>query len=77
MPHAWGAGEFPTGTSCGSMPADEIRSVIERRLQEKELPEAVSALGSLGHEPESVIKSPFMRSQPLRRWQPSRRLLMV
>ena len=37
------------------MSVDEIRDMLEQRLREKELPATVSALGSLGQEPESSI----------------------
>lgn len=55
IPHAWGPGEFPAGAPFGSMTVDEIRSMLEKRVHEKELPETVSALGALNHDPQSVL----------------------
>lgn len=55
MPHAWGAGDYPTAAPFGSMTVVEIRDMLEKRLQQKEVPDTVSALGTLGHTPESAI----------------------
>lgn len=55
MPHAWGAGEYPAGAPYGSMSVEEVRSMLEGRLQQKELPDTVSALGKLAHDPETAI----------------------
>lgn len=55
MPHAWGAGAYPAGVPYGSMSVEEIRDMLEKRLQQKELPETVSALGTLGQVPETAI----------------------
>lgn len=55
MPHAWGAGDYPAAAPYGSMSVDEIRALLEQRLQQKELPETVSALGTLDHAPETAI----------------------
>ena len=55
MPFAWGPGEYPIEAPYGSMSVEEIRSMLEQRTQEKELPETVNAIGTLEHDPESVV----------------------
>jgi len=55
MPHAWGPAEVPAGAPFGSMSVEEIRTMLEQKVREKELPETVSALGALDHEPQSVM----------------------
>ena len=54
--HAWGAGDYPAGAPYGTMPVDQIRTMIEQRVREKELPETVNALGELSTEPSSVME---------------------
>ena len=39
LPHAWGAGQYPVGAPYGSMSVDEIRTMLEQRLRQKDLPE--------------------------------------
>lgn len=51
---AWGAGEFYEGVPGGMKSVDEIRSVMEKRVQEKELPDTSRALGEVNAEPQLV-----------------------
>ncbi len=53
---AWGVGEFPEGSPYATMPVDEIRSMLERRAGEKELPETVKALGKLKSDAHSTMQ---------------------
>jgi nucleotide-binding universal stress UspA family protein len=54
--HAWGAGDYPAGAPYGTMSVDQIRSMIEQRVLEKDLPETVSALGELSNAPQAVME---------------------
>ena len=55
LSHAWGPGEFPSGAPYATLSVEEIRNLLEKRARMKELPETVSALGELAHDPESVM----------------------
>ena len=55
LPHAWGLSESPEGAAYGSMSIEEVRSMLEKRVAEKELPETVAALGKLSRKPESAM----------------------
>ena len=54
MPHAWGSGEYPAAAPWGSMSIDEVRASLEKRVEEKELPETAAALGELAAAPTLV-----------------------
>lgn len=51
---AWGAGEFYEGVPGGMKSVDEIRGVMEKQVQEKELPDTSRALGEVNSEPQLV-----------------------
>lgn len=55
VPHAWGPAESLTDAPYGSMSVEEIRTMLERRVQKNELPETVSALGTPSLETQSTI----------------------
>jgi len=52
---AWGAAEFTEIGPSGSMPVEDIRNMLEKKVREKELPDTVAALGDLPNEPETAI----------------------
>lgn len=54
MPHAWGAGNYPTSPPYGAMPVEQIREMLEARVEEDELPKTVEAVGALDQPPEQV-----------------------
>ena len=54
MPHAWGPGDYPAGSPYGAMSVEDIRSMLEKRVRENELPDTLAALGKLSHAPESL-----------------------
>ena len=51
---AWGVGEFYEGVPGGMKSVDEIRGVMEKQVQEKELPDTSRALGEVNSEPQLV-----------------------
>jgi nucleotide-binding universal stress UspA family protein len=55
MPLAWGPGNYPVDVPNSARSVEEIRDVIEQQIRQEALPETVRALGTLKHEPESVI----------------------
>lgn len=55
MPHAWGVGDYPAAAPYGTMPIEEVREMLEKRVRNNELPETASAVGKLDKEPEQVV----------------------
>ncbi len=54
MPSAWGVRPGPGGGPQGTMTVEQIRSALEQRAREDELPKTQEALGDLDVKPESV-----------------------
>lgn len=54
MPHAWGPSSFPDTAPFGSMNVEEIRSLLEDRVNANELPNTAKELGELDKAPELV-----------------------
>lgn len=53
--NAWGAAEFTELGPTGTMPVEDIRSMLEKKVKEKEMPDTVAALGDLPKEAETAI----------------------
>lgn len=55
MPHAWGAGDFTATLPAAPMSVEEIRGMLERQAEEKDLPATVSALGALSQAASATV----------------------
>ena len=54
--YAWGAGDATSAAPYGQMPLEDIRSMLDNRARNKELPDTVAALGDLDEEAESIVE---------------------
>ncbi|MEM7502000.1 MAG: universal stress protein [Pseudomonadota bacterium] len=54
LPHAWAAGNYPDETVSDSVPTEDIRKTLKRRVLEVELPHVAEALGQLPIQAELV-----------------------
>ena len=55
VPHAWGPADSLGAPPGGFMSVDEIRSMLEQRVRDKELPDTVSALGTPDLDTQSFV----------------------
>lgn len=53
--NSWGAAEFTELGPTGTMPVEDIRNMLEKKVREKELPETLKALGDPPKEVETAI----------------------
>lgn len=54
MPYAWGTGDYPVTPPYGAMSMDQVREMLETRVEQDELPKTVEAVGPLDNGLEHV-----------------------
>lgn len=54
MPYAWGTGDYPATPPYGAMSVEQVREMLETRVEQNELPQTVEAVGALDSPPASI-----------------------